>query len=123
MAWVLKYSHSREGTVREGTNIQDLMEAVKAGKPIRVVLDNEPNASVFDADRVWVNGGDVIAQNTNTVGVLTLDPPRFMYPNPYWYMVMISTDGHAHTIQMNTGSDTARGDIVHELSARWFAQE
>ena len=122
MPYVLKYSHSATGLAREGTNINDLMDAVKAGKPIRVVLDYEPDAGAFDASYVRIDGADVIAQ-IYCLSIASLDPPRFKFPGTYWYMVLLSSDGHSHVIRMNITGGTPLSDTVSEMSARWFAQE
>lgn len=117
-AWTLVYAHDGEGKPTYG-NIDVLIDAVRNGKDVRVVLNDSYATS---AQNLWIANGKVYMQNTTHVSVKFVGDVLQFQDNAYHWFIIVDTDGNRHMSRWSVGEHTDRGDSFDRVGVKWFVQ-
>lgn len=125
-AWTLVYENDANGNTTYG-NIQDLIDAVNAGKQVRfsitlIGFDGVTNTSVYEAEIVWVRNNKVYAQDTSPVGA-SFQGDELPFNQPAYYLFQnVSTTGVVFTSRWRVGEHTSEGESRYNFPIKWFVQ-
>ena len=120
MSWTLMYAHNDQGDRIAGDK-DLLIDAIKGGKNVRIVLYDGEWWIAVDAQGIWVQGNNVYAQNTALVSVDFNNVPdvRFL-DETYRWMLLLDTQGNRDMIRWNVGEHVGRGHTQDRVEMKWF---
>ncbi len=116
--WSLAYAHDEAGQALAGSK-QRLIEAVRAGKLVRVYFAGRRVEHLTDSHFLTVFGGEVFAQIAPIqTQAPSMEPPKieFREPGRLWRAI-IGTDGSFRGYA--DGNDPGQ----RQSGARWFVQQ
>jgi len=90
-SWNLVYSHDKSGQVLSGTK-QALIEAVRAGKLVRIYWASGRVEHLIDAHFITIFGDEVFAQISIQGQKPSMDPPTIELRDAPWHAIF-STNG------------------------------
>lgn len=131
MAWTLRYAHESDGTPRPGYALDDLIESVERGFPVRVAYipawsaaqnENRPYTKlVMDVDPVLSRPGAVFGQaEWRSVDV----PPPYdavTFSNASSdYVLNLSTTGNVWRRALAANGQPAQPDVLSDWAMEWY---
>ena len=117
-SWRLVYAHDEEGAAVEGSK-DELMQAVRNGKPVRVYFAGRTVEHAAEAFFLTIFEGEVFAQIEQINSQRpSRDPAKitFREPGQEWHMI-IGTNGYVSAL-MDGSEPNERTN-----AARWFVQD
>ena len=119
MSWELAYAHDANGNRISGDK-NLLINSVRDGQPVRVVIDYGDQDYATDAQCLWVRNGNVYAQNTSHVSVEFKGDVLKVQDDAYWWMIVVDTNGNIDMSRWSVGAHTDRGHSADRKAIRWF---
>ena len=120
-SWELVYYNSQDGKTLDG-NIKNLINAVKNGKQVRVVMEQGQVISAANADFLWVKNNVVYAQNNDQVSCHFVGNKLVFQDDSYYWMFIVDTNGKRETIRWTVGEHEMRGKGEERISVKWFVK-
>ena len=117
-SWRLVYANDENGAVVDGSK-EALIEAVRAGKPVRVYTAGRRVEHAMDAQFLTIFEGEVFAQITPIESQRPyVDPPRILFrqPGQKWRSI-VGTNGFVTALM--DGNDPS----VRSGATKWFVQD
>lgn len=115
--WSMVYSHDQDGSAIEG-NKEELLEHVRAGKPVRIYFGSGRVEHVADGSFLTIFDGELFAQVEAIQSQQpTTEPTAVTYREPgvYWRTI-IGTNGETRPL-MDGNEPRSR-----KIAGRWFVQ-
>ncbi len=119
--WQLIYFNSSTGEALDG-NLDSLISAVKSGKEIRIVMENDNTYFSAVAEYLWVKDNVVHAQNNNQVSSKFSDDKLIFQDDSYYWMFIVNTKGERDMIRWSVGDHELRGRNNDRISIKWFVK-
>lgn len=119
--WRLIYNNSDNGEPIEGS-LNDLINAVKSGKQIRIVMDLESFTFAAEAQYLWVLEDVVYAQNNGEVSVSRSGNKLRFQDDSYYWMFLVNSNGERDMIRWSVGEHDMRGQNKDKVSVKWFVK-
>ena len=117
--WKLVYHNSAEGEKLSG-NLNRLINVVKKGKEIRIVMNKESVISVAEAEYLWVKDDIVYAQNNGQVSVHFEGDDLVFQEDSYYWMFIVNTNGERNMIRWSVGEHEMRGENKDKVDIKWY---
>lgn len=119
MSWELAYSHDANGNRLAGDK-NLLIDSVRNGQPVRVLLNYNEHEYATEAQCLWVKNGNVYAQNTSHVSVDFQGAVLKIQNDSYWWFIVVDTNGHIDMSRWSVGAHTSRGHDNERVAMKWF---
>ena len=119
MSWELAYAHDANGNKLSGDK-HLLIESVKTGQPVRVLISYSDHDYVTDAQCLWVKDGNVYAQNTSHVSVEFQGAVLKFQNDAYWWMIVADTNGYIDMSRWKLGAHTPKDHTSDRCAMKWF---
>ena len=115
-SWIAVYENDARGQKISGS-LEDLINDVRAGASVRVLLDN----TIYQADFAH------IAQQ-KSVSVQLLQSVARTAWNTFkkdgeWEWKLVSTSGYKHQVRYDIGASTFRGEQRNKVAVKWFTKQ
>ncbi len=120
-SWNLVYYNTDDGKCLQG-NLSNLIDAVRTGKPIRVVMEQGDVTSVANADYLWVKNNIVYAQNNGQVSCHFEGDRMAFQDDSYYWMFIVSTIGDRQAIRWSVGDHNSLGKNNDRISIKWYVK-
>ena len=122
-SWKLVYENNKDGEVITGS-VDDLIEAIKNGKELRVVTYNDEKQTAYAtiAENIWINNGMVYFQNTSHISVEYKGDDLNFQNNAYHWYIIINTKGVRNMSRWYVGEHTPKGNSSDRVAAKWFVK-
>jgi len=120
-SWKLVYYNSQDGKTIKG-NIKDLINAVKNGKQVRVVMGQGSIISAANADFLWVKNNVVYAQNNSQVSCHFEGNKLVFQDDSYYWMFIVDTNGKREAIRWSVGEHVTKGKSEERIPIKWFVK-
>lgn len=117
--WKLIYYNSDKGESLYG-NIGNLINAVKNGQQIRIVMQSDSVICAAEADYLWVNNNIVYAQNNGQVSAHFAGKELVFQDNSYYWMFIVNTSGERNMIRWSVGAHEMRGQNQDRVNIKWY---
>ena len=117
--WRLIYYNSDSGEPLKGS-LTNLIEAVKSGEQIRIVMDQESLTFATEAQYLWVLEDVVYAQNNGEVSVSRSGNKLSFQDDSYYWMFLVNSNGERDMIRWSVGDIDMRGQNEDKVSVKWF---
>lgn len=119
--WNFVYGHDADGQ-RVSGELNQLIEAVRTGKPVRFLIDF-PGSHEYSlaAEHLWLKNGVVYAQNTSQLSVEFKGKRLKLQKKGYQSAIAASTHGDLEITRFRLGKHKPKGRLVHKVAMRWFA--
>ena len=117
--WRLVYYNSDSGEPLKGS-LTNLIEAVKSGEQIRIVMDQESLTFATEAQYLWVLEDVVYAQNNGEVSVSRSGNKLSFQDDSYYWMFLVNSNGERDMIRWSVGEHDMRGQNKDKVSVKWF---
>jgi uncharacterized protein YlzI (FlbEa/FlbD family) len=117
-SWEKIYQNDENGKPLFG-NKHALIEAIKAGKDVKIMMMNGDFEYYTPAENIWIKDGTVTIQNTQQVAVkddLTIQS------DAYNWIIMVNTNGVRHMSRWRLGEHTNKGDNKDKVNVTWFVR-
>jgi hypothetical protein len=123
MTWTVVYAHDVDGTRTDG-NLDQLIQLVEDGYPIRFAMLESYGTAVADAQWVYVRNGTVYAENTANISDGFQDDRLIFQDDAYHWYVTVSTKGDRDMSRWKVGEHApgGPGHTRDRISLRWFAE-
>lgn len=119
-AWQLAYAHDENG-IRTTGNINTLIDAVRQGKQVRLLLSLfDRYEYITEAQNLWLKDGIVYAQNTTQVSVDFKDQILAFSEDACHTMIVVSTQGNLDVTRWLLGKHKEKGHTSHKTAISWF---
>lgn len=113
--WKQVYANGENGNPLMGDK-QELIRAIEEGAELRVMLvyPNVPNQEYFTpSGNIWIKYGKVTIQNISQVSV---NDNNYAFPQgPYYWMIMVNTQGELQTTRLLVGEHTSNFVLLSVL--------
>ena len=119
--WTLAYANDEHGARTEG-DIEALIDAVKNGQEVRIVIADPEGYYSTEAENLSVRHGIVYAQNTSHVSVEYQGESLRFQDDSYYWMTIVSTHGERDMIRWSVGAHEPRGHTQDKVAVRWFVR-
>lgn len=110
------YGNNKTGQPTAG-KIQDLKNAINAGKEIRAVTDKSYG---FPLQNIAFDETKVAGQFLDHVSKTSSGKNIAFQNNAYWWFTMISTSGKRDMSRWSVGSHTDRGHTSDKIGTEWY---
>jgi hypothetical protein len=120
--WKLIYYNSDRGDSLKG-NISDLINAVKNGKQVRIVMEKDSVIFAAAAEYLWVNNNMVYAQNNGQVSAHFAGEELVFQDNSYYWMFIVNTNGERNMIRWAVGEHEMKGQNTDRVFIKWYVLE
>lgn len=120
--WKLVYYNSDRGEVLDG-NLNSLINAVKNGKQVRIVMGKGEIIVAAEAQYLWVKDNIVYAQNNGQVSVRYVGGKLVFQKDSYYWMFIVNTDGERGMIRWSVGEHEMRGQNEDRVYTKWFVKD
>lgn len=120
-SWTLVYAHDDFGDRTDG-DINLLIDAVRNGCRIRLVIEMKNYEYAINADNLWIKNSIVYAQNTSAVSASFKGDRLMFLDESYHFMSIVSTQGDREVIRWNVGEHKKREGVAHnKVAVKWFS--
>ena len=120
--WKLVYYNSDRGDSLKGY-IGDLINAVKSGKQVRIVMEKDSIVFAAAAEYLWVNNNMVYAQNNGQVSAYFTGKELVFQENSYYWMFIVNTNGERNMIRWSVGNHEMKGQNTDRVFTKWYVLE
>ncbi|HIK28399.1 MAG: hypothetical protein N3E45_00730 [Oscillatoriaceae bacterium SKW80] len=119
-SWRLIYAHDEYGKPTAG-NVNLLIDAIRNGHKVRIVIDIKDYEYALDADILWIRNGVVYAQNTSAVSAAFKGERLVFLEDSYYFMTIVNTKGDREVIRWSVGEHRRKDGLAHnKVAAKWF---